>query len=393
MLQKIRLTPLLSIFLWAVSAVPAVAITSTPSWKPRETVSLLADYEPLNGADQMLAYDHHGNPGIAFIGQGDGSLDYARRVPGLGWVSAELDPNLSEHPSLAYDRYERPAISYGSIANGVGFAHFDGANWQLETVDPAGGRFTSLAFDVLGRPAIAYTSDITSALKYVLDTDGDFSFTNETPVTVANGFFDGYFPTLAFDPLNRPMVVHSDISAQEILFSVEEPGIGWVTTTVATGAINPGSLAIDPDTGFPAIAVGGGASGLQFFGWNGTVWNPKIVDSTANVGAHVSLAFDPADGQPAISYNNIASSELNFAWLKGSDWQIQNVDSQIEDFRQSSLAFNDFGNGFASIAYVDEGGDLFFIEDPPLAVPEPASALLMLLGLSSFLARRRQPTV
>jgi hypothetical protein len=50
------------------------------------------------------------------------------------------------------------------------------------------------------------------------------------------------------------------------------------------------------------------------------------------------------------------------------------------------LAFNDFGTGFPSIAYSDFTYDpdtdiitsqLFFIDDPPAVVPEPATLLLV----------------
>lgn len=51
-----------------------------------------------------------------------------------------------------------------------------------------------------------------------------------------------------------------------------------------------------------------------------------------------------------------------------------------------SLAFNHYGSGFPSIAYIGLGGgisSLFFIDDPPgLAVPEPASVMLLAISLA-----------
>jgi hypothetical protein len=125
--------------------------------------------------DRVLAYDHHGNPGIAFYDAVDNDLRYARRVPGVGWVHSEVDTtgSIGLYPSLAYDRYERPAISYQG--SGLKYAHFNGSTWDIETIESTGiiGRYTSLAFDVLGHPAIAYRDDTNSSLKYVRDTDGD----------------------------------------------------------------------------------------------------------------------------------------------------------------------------------------------------------------------------
>jgi hypothetical protein len=395
MLCTKHVTYLLAATFLVSAAVPAAAITITPNWKPRETVAQFPDAESAAGSDRMLAYDHHGNPGIAYRDSINGSLDYARRVPGVGWVAAEIDP-IGTSPSLAFDRYERPAISYDT-ASGVQFAHFDGNAWQTHTADAAGGGGQTLAFDILGRAAIAYTSNSDINLKYVRDTDGDFSFADETPVTVDTLFASGFFQSLAFDPLNRPMIAHADAVNNELRFSVEEPGIGWITTVVDSNPLAPigltPSLAIDPDTGFPAIAYDGGTVGLRYAAWNGDSWDLTTVDPNTEAGTLVSLAFDPADGHPAISYNNATAGELNLAWHNGSTWQTQLVDSGGLDIFQSSLAFNDFGNGFPSIAYVNASQELYFIEDPPLAVPEPASALLMLVGFVSVFFRRRTTAV
>jgi hypothetical protein len=378
----------LSFALWTA---PARAITTTPTWNPYETVTnTLANSNRMAGADRSLAYDHHGNPGIAFFDELNDDLRYARRVPGVGWQYAAIDTvgTVGWHPSLAYDRYERPAISYYDTTNGnLKFARFNGTAWPTpETVDATGdvGQYTSLAFDLLGRPAIAYSDDTNSSLKYVQDTDGDFSLTDEAPVTVVNASIEGYFASLVFDPLNRPMIAQFDAANEDLRFSVQEPGIGWVTTTVdSTGstAYYP-SIAIDPDTGFPAIAYWDASSiDLRYAAWNGDTWILTTVDSIGTVGAFPSLAFDPADGNPAIAYYNSGSNDLKLAWHNGTAWQTQTVESAGDVGIAPSLAFNDYGSGFPSIAYFDAGTSLFFIEDPP-AVPEPASLLLLAIGLA-----------
>ena len=231
--------------LFVLWTAPAGAIgTTPPSWKPRETVtSTLADYVDMVGADRSLAYDHHGNPGIAFFDDVVDDLRYARRVPGVGWVHAAIDTVgiVGSYPSLAYDRYERPAISYYDTTNGdLKYARLNGSAWQIETVDMTGdvGLYTSLAFDLLGRPAIAYYDVTNTSLKYVQDTDGDFSLVDETPVTVVNQFNEGWYASLVFDPLNRPMIAHFDNTNDDLRFSVQEPGIGWVTTTVDSTGID-----------------------------------------------------------------------------------------------------------------------------------------------------------
>jgi hypothetical protein len=376
---------------------PAGAIgTTPPSWKPRETVtSTLANYGFMEGADRSLAYDHHGNPGIAFFDDVADDLRYARRVPGVGWVHSAVDTvgDVGFYPSLAYDRYERPAISYYDDTNfDLKYARLNGGAWLLESLDTTGfvGKYTSLAFDLLGRPAIAYYDSENSSLKYVQDSDGDFSLVDEAPVTVVNQFFEGIWPSLVFDPWNRPMIAHFDDTNDHLRFSVQEPGIGWATATVdSTGAAGSApSIAIDPDTGFPAIAYYDNTNfALRYAAWDGDAWNRITLDATGIVGLHPSLAFDPADGNPAIAYYDSTIGDLKLAWHDGSIWQIQPVDAVGNVGRTPSLAFNDFGTGFPSIAYFNDGfggtGQLFFIEDPPgAAVPEPASVTLLAIGLA-----------
>jgi hypothetical protein len=197
-------------------------------------------------------------------------------------------------------------------------------------------------------------------------------------VTVVNQFDEGHYASLVFDRLNRPMIAHHDVTNGDLRFSVQEPGIGWVTTTVnATGSYP--SIAIDPDSGFPAIAFYNGD--LNYGSWDGDSWNLTIVDAPGLVGVP-SLAFDPADGNPAIAYTDSTNGDLKLAWHDGSTWRVQIVDAVGDVGDNPSLAFNDYGNGFPAIAYVDgtfgNAVPLYFIEDPPApAVPEPASLLLL----------------
>lgn len=174
-------------------------------------------------------------------------------------------------------------------------------------------------------------------------------------MTVVNDYYEGVFPSLAFDPLNRPMIVHYDDTNVDLRFSVLEPGVGWVTTTIdsASGTVPyyP-SLAIDPDNGYPAIAYyypEPGDPGLRYAGWDGDEWVVDEIVSGSFVGQYPSLAFDPADGNPAISYRDNTGDDLALAWHDGSSWQTQFVDTVGNVGWASSLAFNDYGTGFPSI--------------------------------------------
>jgi len=400
------LTAWLACCVAASGATQAWAIgTTAPTWQTRETVaSGIAAAAYHMGADRALAYDHHGNPGIAFYHYGGGDLRYARRVPGVGWSHQTVDTtsDVGRFPSLAYDRYERPAISYFDATNGdLKYVHFNGTSWETpQTVDSTDlvGSYTSLAFDGQGRPAIAYHNSDYGYLRFVHDTDGDLSLDDETPVTVVYDFDEGIFPSLVFDALDRPMITHHDNTNNDLRFSVREPGIGWVTITVdsAGDTGNYPSIDIDPDTGYPAIAYWDNTNDdLRYAEWNGTSWDLTTIDDVGLTGYYPSLAFDPADGNPAIAYmRGTAAYDLKLAWHDGSAWQTQTVDSVGDVGYAPSLAFNDYGTGFPAIAYFEylSGNDnLFFIEDPPF-VPEPASAWLMVLGLLLLTSFRRRLT-
>ncbi len=367
----------------ALAATSAWAIGPAPTWHPRQIVATGIDTTfGHDGADRILAYDHHGNPGIAY---NQVLLKYARNVPGAGWQSGTAEGTFGGvFPSLAYDRYERPVIvSSNNVLTQIRTTSFNGLTWNTVPFDVNGPyNYISLAFDTTGKMAAAYRDMNALDLKYVKDTDGDGLLSDEAPVFVTSSDNQGWYATLAFDPLDRPMITHQDRAGNDLKFSVLDAGVGWITTAVDSVGLTGYhcSLAVDPDNGYPAIAYfDDDVDNLRYASWNGTSWDLTTIDSTGDVGRYPSLAFDPADGNPAISYHDLTNGDLKLAWFNGTSWQTQPVDTVGTVGTYTSLAFNDYGTGFPAIAYVDSANTLYFIEDPP-AVPEPAAILLALIA-------------
>jgi len=387
-----------------------------PGWEPRELVATGIDPNDQAGGDRILAFDHHGEPGIAFKGAMDfGDIQYARDHAGIGWAAQDLFPSTGTvgrgaFASLAFDRHERPAISFRSadgqvVDSSLRFSHFDGQDWQHQIVESIQnqnvGTWTSLAFDREGRPAIVYLDESNDRLRFAYDHDGDFDFSGLLPETIDafGGGVEANYVSLGFDPLNRPMVSYVTTD-NELYFAMKET-LGWLVTAIDTNEITfetASSLAIDPDTGYPAIAytAQGGSASLKYAQWDGNDWNLATVDAVGSTGAQPSLAFDPTDGNPAIAYHRLDSGDLKIAWHDGTLWQDSVVDPNSGGTAvglSPSIAFREFGVGdrVAAIAYHDDSGNVFYIEDPPIvSVPEPAAALLISSGTAVTLLHRRR---
>lgn len=366
-------------------AAPSLALDSnTPTWLPRETVSSRAYYLYHTGADRALACDHYGNAAVAFYDGVSQDLKYAEHISAGGWPYMTVDTvgtNTGLYPSLAFDRYERPGISYYEFTPDLDlmYAHYDGSAWQKTVVDSNGsvGYDTSLAYDLYGRPAIAY-SDSSNYLKLAYDDDGDGVFTVQTITP------DGRYPTLAFDSQNRPRIAYRRTSTNTVTLATQGKG-AWVLHLLPYTTTDAPSMAIDPDTGDPALAFVRSTDGdLLYVEWDEYHWTSSVVD-TGNTDAP-SLAFDPADGHPAIAYDE--DNDLRFAWFDGSVWHTQTVDATAGE--NPSLAFNEYGDGWPVIAYMDTAspGHLYVIQDPP-GLPEPATVALLALGGLAIIRRRR----
>jgi len=91
-------------------------------------------------------------------------------------------------------------------------------------------------------------------------------------------------------------------------------------------------------------------SNLKYAKLNGTSWDIQTVDADGWTGWYTSLVIDAADC-PHISYLHRGDLDLKYAHWNGSSWDTETVDSQNETGFYSSLALDALGK--PSIAYYD----------------------------------------
>jgi hypothetical protein len=100
-----------------LTAGPAAALGPTPpTWETRETITKSAEAGEHGGADRILAYDHHGRPGVVYIDGNGEDVRFARRLPAVGWQTQTVDyaGDVGWCPSLAFNEYGTgwPGITY-----------------------------------------------------------------------------------------------------------------------------------------------------------------------------------------------------------------------------------------------------------------------------------------
>jgi hypothetical protein len=391
------------------------ALSSAPVWKP--SVNLLfgaASYDNQQG-DRFLAFDHYGVPSVVSATD-QGAVNFSRQLDGINWLNRSLSSVNAKHASIAFDRHELPAIAFGDD-EGLKYTYFSPATLDFETnlIDDASvtGRSwsagTGIAFDIYGRPAVAAAigTGTSTDLYYVSDSNQDGVLSAADGVEFVSPAPE-HFPSLAFDRQNRPIVANRYLggpTSGDLDIWMKDPFLGWqlrIISNAEPGSPDAvtGSMAIDPTDGLPAAAWTNRtvtSSQLWYGKWNPleNAWDTTLVASnpTNQLGSE-SLAFDPADGRPAISYGDNAG-KVNFAWFNGANWVTQVADTTGTSFApRTSLAFNEYGHGFPAIAYITNSGDgtgnLEFVVDPPSTVPEPAAIVLVLASMCSLAPARRR---
>lgn len=175
---------------------------------------------------------------------------------------------------------------------------------------------------------------------------------------VVNGQAGGSMHALAYDPSGQPAIAYGDDVNNAVRFA-RWNGLSWNIETVDAGAGTVGiDLAYDPSDGNPSVSYGNGVFGrngyLKFAHRQGPSWTVQLVDGKGAYTDWTSLAYDPRDGFPSISYVTVSKNDegtLKLAHWDGTSWSLRVVEVGARA-RYSSLAFDDAGN--PAIAYCDD---------------------------------------
>lgn len=353
------------------------------------------EFEQINwtsAAYPSLAFDSSGKPAIAYF-HDKKWIGYAR-YDGVSWTIADL-PCGGEYVSLAFDPFDNPGIASatGCDGGGLAYVHFNGTSWDRtifqDALQPYSVYGASLDFDSFGNPGIAYLVYVGVMGRYelrysnfngsawsttVVDTPGDFAAGRSNPVS------------LAMDVSGNPSISYirkvwtTQVRFYYYLKYAHSNGTSWDITTVdADWNLFDTSLAIDPVSGNPAIAIG--TYGVRYATFNGTSWSVEAIDTGPGPVRTLSLAFDPS-GRAAIAFHSFNSYGayacfdgcLGYARFNGTSWDtgsVQQPGGPVPSRGDESLAFDVFGNpgmtyggyGLAYVHFVPDSSP----NDPPTA--------------------------
>ena len=155
---------------------------------------------------------------------------------------------------------------------------------------------------------------------------------------------------LVYDPSGNPSIAYNDY-ANGSLKLARWNGISWDIEIVG-GGIKGVGLAYD-HFGNPNMSFLGADDHVRFARWNGSSWDIEQVDKRRTKWSCTSLAYDPADGFPSITYRvNVKNYiEMAFAHWNGTAWDIKNLHPSLP-YDYSSLVYAPDDN--PAIGYGDQ---------------------------------------
>jgi len=353
-----------------VAGVAAMVLANDPALSPIEVKTIIMNtVDPLDALNGITVSGGRLNALNAVGGGTTPAVDLVApavvtdliRIPGsttyesveLQWTASAEDWDDPSSGSTFY--YDLRYSTDGPISNG---------NWDTATsVDGEPSPQSPGVTESMLLMGLSGATQFHFALK-VIDESGNASdvSNNATESTLVSpwlaGVVDdssrvGFYQSIALDPdSGYPAIAYDDYSNSDVKFA-QWDGAAWSSLIVASGG--PGvSMAFDPSSGDPAISHGWGK--LYFTKRTGSNWSTEVIESKGARNDITSMAYD-SNGNPCIAYlgssgnGRNAISGLKMACNYGSGWDVQYV--QIDaGARYKSLAFDNSDNPV--IAYSDD---------------------------------------
>ncbi len=323
------------------------------------------------------------------------------------WTTSQIDSNVL-YNSIAIDASGYPHIAYYqySLTGAepiLKYAYENASGWHTTDIEstPAGsGYYVSLVLDSLGYPHMVY-EDIfgdgnPNVLRYVYEDANGWHYTNLTSPYSNNPLGDVIENCNLVLYNNQPRISFYNQTGGQIEYMYLN-GTSWITEIADSKGGPCNSLAIDssgnPVISFYSISPDSGIGSLRILrGSSNGTWTMDIVDNSAdNVGQSNSLALDssgnayiaytyndgslryayyngtnwistivsdlPAQGckllmdssnSPMIIFEDVGSTDLEYAFQQGTSWVIHNIDSTNDTFGLISAVYNSSDVPFVS---------------------------------------------
>ncbi len=270
-------------------------------------------------------------------------------------ASTSDGPSTSEEIASAPEQPESPAVVTSAVGEG----------WTARVVGQ--GIKPVLALDSAGRPGIAWLfEDLSGFIAYAAEADG------WAAKEIVTGYFYGPIG-LAYDPAGVPHVVYHDHQDRTFqpdkgdLVHASRAGDGWDIEVLRDDGHDgwDSTVAVAPDGTLHAAGIDpaqfDGVDGVEHYELVGGTWEVTAIGSgPAEYEWNVSLAFDGA-GEPALTFFDHATQDLRFASRASGAWTIEDVATEGDVGRFSSLAFD--ADGRAHVSFYDfQGPDLGGVE-------------------------------
>ena len=303
------------------------ATNKTGAWN-RVTV----DNDGEAGWDTSIAINSKNEIRISYYDEGEGNLKYATSSGG-GWSVKTLyhEGEVGRFTSVAYDKNDLPGISFYHVDSGVlYYTHYDGSSWKATGLDTSGnvGLATSLAISSGDFPYISYFSDVGDNLKYARGVGSLWS----TEVVASQGTV-GQYSSIQVDANGRPRIAYYDATNGDLKYAWWD-GVWHFSTVDSADDVGQFVSMVLDTLGRPHFsyydATDGDLRMATFVGTGGNcgtgnAWECETVDSAGDVGKYSSIAVDPLDDLPIISYYDASNGALKLAIGTAVGWAIKTI--------------------------------------------------------------------